>query len=102
MPTLFFPAWFVAILLLLHAWRVNRRLSRERHQARLDAARFHRHMERLTMVLGGADREKLAHTIARSDMEWQQAVKALRDDALPVFFPLEPSFMPIAPHKDAV
>jgi hypothetical protein len=93
---LFAGAGICIALCAMRARYLIARLSRERVLAQLDAARYRRHAERLAMVLQQADPDQLAHTRARSDMEWQQAVKGLEDGQLPVFFPLEPSFIPVA------
>jgi hypothetical protein len=47
------------------------------------------------MAMKEAAPDMFAHLKGRSDMEWQQATSRLKDDELPVFFPLEPSYLPI-------
>lgn len=87
----------VAFIFLVRATRLNRHKTREVAMAQLEVARLRRHIERLEMVLQQADPEQFAQIKARTDMEWQQAVKGLVEGELPVFFPLETSFRPIVP-----
>lgn len=85
---------FIALMVIgLHRYRL---LAKRAAAAQWEAARFHRHAERLELVLKQIDPEKFAHVKARSDMEWQQTVKHLKEDALPVFFPLETAYTPVA------
>jgi hypothetical protein len=58
-------------------------------------------VERLEMVLKQAEPEMFAQVKARSDMEWQQAVKGLDEGELPTFYTLETSFKPLNPLKSA-
>ena len=74
-------------------------MSHQVAKAQLEATRLRRHSARLEMVLQQADPERFAHTKARSDMEWQQAVKGLVEGEVPAFFALETSFRPVVPLK---
>ena len=85
----------VAWILLVLSFRKQHNLTMQVANAQLDATRFHRHMERLEMVLKECAPECLAQVKARSDMEWQQAVKGLQEGELPTFYSLEQSFTPI-------
>ena len=84
----------VAIVLAVCTQRYHA-LSRRLVQSQLEAARLGRHVERLEMAMKEAAPDMFAHLKGRSDMEWQQATSRLKDDQLPVFFPLEPSYLPI-------
>jgi hypothetical protein len=90
------PAIFLAACILRY-----RDLSRKAAVAQLEASRLRRHTERLEMVLKQAEPELFAQVKARSDMEWQQAVKRLDEGELPTFYDLETSFTPITPVKGA-
>ncbi len=81
--------------------RKHQTLARQAASAQLEAMRFHRHMERLEMVLKQAKPELFVQVKARSDMEWQQAVKNLAEGELPTFYPLEKMFTPIASRAGA-
>lgn len=86
----------VAGIFLVQTLRKHQALAGQAASAQLDAMRFSRHMERLEMVLKQAEPELFAQVRARSDMEWQQAVKNLAEGELPTFYPLEKMFTPIA------
>ena len=85
------PVGFV-VAVFTHRYRA---LSRRLVASQLEAARRGRHADRLEMALKEAAPDMFAHVKGRSDMEWQQATSRLKDDELPVFFPLEPSYLPI-------
>lgn len=72
-----------------------RHLARKAANAELDALRFRRQSERLELVLKQCEPELFAQVKARSDMEWQQAVKRLDKGELPILYPLETSITPI-------
>ena len=91
----------VAGIFLMQSLRKHQELARQAASARLDAMRFHRHMERLEMVLKQAEPELFAQVKARSDMEWQQAVNNLAEGELPTLYPLEKMFTPISSRASA-
>ena len=88
---IFLPVGFV-VAVCAHRYRT---LARRLAASQRDGARLGRHVERLEMALKEASPEMFAHVKGRSDMEWQQATSRLKDDELPLFFPLEPAYLPI-------
>lgn len=94
-----FIACAVAALVLAYYKRKARAAARTAARAQLVALRCRRQMERLEMVLKQIAPELFAQVKARSDMEWQQAVKGLDEYALPTLYPLETAFTPIGPRQ---
>jgi hypothetical protein len=102
MDTIFLSAVIaVAAILLMQVMRHHRDLAKRAADARLEAMRLGRHVERLEMVLKQSDPELFAHVKARSDLEWQQAVKSLAQGDLPTLYPLEKTFTPIQSTSNA-
>ena len=95
MNSLYIFACIVAgMFLAYHQWKV-RQLVRKVADAELQALRSRRGSERLALVLRQFEPELFAQVKARSEMEWQQAIKRLDEGELPVLYPLEKSFTPI-------
>lgn len=92
---LLFATVAIAGIFLLQSKRKQRDLVREAASLRLEGMRIRRHVERLEMVFKQTEPGLFAQVKARSDMEWQQAVKGLDEGALPTLYPLETKFTPI-------
>lgn len=93
-PLYIFATIVAGLFLTFHQWKV-RQLVRKAADAELEALRSRRESERLALVLRQFEPELFAHVKARSEMEWQQAIKRLDEGELPVLFPLEKSFTAI-------
>lgn len=93
-PLYIFATIVAGMFLTFHQWKV-RQLVRKAADAELEALRSRRESERLALVLRQFAPELFAQAKARSDMEWQQAVKRLDEGELPMLYPLEESFTPI-------
>lgn len=76
--------------------RQVRRLAKKAAKAELEALRYRRQSERLALVLKQFAPELFQQVNARSEMEWQQAIKNLDEGTLPALYPLEASFTPIS------
>ncbi|MDQ2822401.1 MAG: hypothetical protein M3Y65_18825 [Pseudomonadota bacterium] len=86
----------VAGIFFAYYARQVHRITRKAASAELEALRFRRQSERLALVLKQFAPELFLQVNARSEMEWQQAIKNLDESALPVLYPLEASFTPIS------
>jgi hypothetical protein len=95
MTILFLIAAVAIAGIFLQLMRKQRDLAREAASLRLEGIRVRRHVERLEMVFKQTEPALLPQIKARSDMEWQQAVKGLDEGELPTLYPLETKFTPI-------
>ena len=93
-PLYIFATILAGMFLTYHHWKV-RQLVKRAADAEFEALRSRRESERLALVLRQFEPELFAQVKARSEMEWQQAIKRRDEGELPFLFPLEESFPPI-------
>lgn len=91
---IFAASIIIGIFLFYYHWKI-RQLFKKAADAEFEALRFRRQSERLELALKQFAPEVFAQVKAKSDMEWQQAIKRLDAGELPILYPLESAFTPI-------